>query len=303
MTGSGIPVDHADGAPDPNGAPEGSKLEAGLYVVATPIGNLGDVTARARAVLAAADVVACEDTRVTGRLLERLGVRRPLVLYNDHQAPRTRPALLARLRDGGRVALVSDAGTPCISDPGYRLVREAHAQGTPVRAVPGASSVVAALSIAGLPTDRFLYLGFLPPKPAARRAALATAREVVASLVLLEAPGRLVELLADAEAVLGGGREAAVARELTKRFEEVRRGTLGELARTYAAAGPPKGEVVLVVGPPEGPAVPEPDVVDAMLREAAQTAPPRAAAAAVAKATGLPANRLYARLLELRRDG
>ncbi len=270
-------------------------------MVATPIGNLGDLTPRALEVLAGADVVACEDTRVTGLMLHRLGGRRNLIAYNDHNAPQVRPRLLAELGAGRTVALVSDAGTPCIADPGLKLVREAAAAGVAVRAVPGASAVMAALSVAGLPTDRFLFAGFLPPRRAARRAALAELAPVPATLVVLEAPGRLAACLADAAELLGP-REAAIARELTKLFEEVRRGDLGTLAAAAAAAGPPKGEIVLVIGPPDARAAPTVDAaaVDAALAEAARTRRPRAAAAAVAATTGLPVNELYERLRQLR---
>jgi 16S rRNA (cytidine1402-2'-O)-methyltransferase len=287
---------------EPNQRVPASKLAPGLHVVATPIGNLGDLSPRAREVLAAADVVACEDTRVTGLLLHRLGERRRLVIYNDHNAPEVRPRLLAELAAGRTVALVSDAGTPCIADPGFKLVREAAAAGVPVRAVPGPSAVMAALSVAGLPTDRFFFAGFLPPRRAARRTALAELGAVPATLVLLEAPSRLAACLADAADVLGP-REAAIARELTKLFEEVRRGDLATLAAAAAEAGPPKGEIVLVIGPPDPQAAKEAldqEEIDAALLLAARTQRPRAAAAAVAATTGLPVNALYERLTRLR---
>ncbi len=287
---------------EPNRRVPASKLDPGLYVVATPIGNLGDLSPRAGEVLAAADIVACEDTRVTGFLLHRLGARRSLVVYNDHNAPEVRPRLLAELTAGRSVALVSDAGTPCIADPGFKLVREAAAAGLPVRAVPGPSAVMAALSVAGLPTDRFMFAGFLPPRRAARRAALTELVAVPATLVLLEAPSRLAACLADAAEVLGP-REAAIARELTKLFEEVRRGDLATLAAAAAETGPPKGEIVLVIAPPDRQAALEAlddEEVDAALVEAARTQRPRAAAAAVAATTGLPVNQLYERLTRLR---
>ncbi len=290
-----------DGA-EPNRRAQASKLDPGLYVVATPIGNLGDLSPRAKDVLAAADVVACEDTRVTGFLLHRLEARRSLVVYNDHNAPEVRPRLLAELAAGRSVALVSDAGTPCIADPGFKLVREAAAAGQAVRAVPGPSAVMAALSVAGLPTDRFMFAGFLPPRRTARRAALSELAAVPATLVLLEAPSRLAACLADAAEILGP-REAAIARELTKLFEEVRRGDLAALASAAAEAGPPKGEIVLVIAPPDRQAAREAlddEEVDAALVEAARTQRPRAAAAAVAATTGLPVNQLYERLTRLR---
>jgi 16S rRNA (cytidine1402-2'-O)-methyltransferase len=296
------PVDHPNEVSDPSQALEPSKLEPALYVVATPIGNLGDVTERARATLAAADAVLCEDTRVTGRLLGRLGLKRPMLVYNDHNAARARPGLLDRLQGGQVLALVSDAGTPCISDPGYKLVREALAAGIPVRAVPGPSSAIAALSVSGLPTDRFLFLGFLPSRRAARRNALAEVAGIRATLVLFEAPGRLAALLDDAAELLGE-REAVVARELTKLFEEQRRGKLGELAAIYAEGPPPRGEIVVVIGPGQADVETDQGEVDRLLESASATLPPRRAASAVAEATGRPANELYARLLELRRHG
>lgn len=300
MAGSGIPQAGPGELADPIERAMESKLDPGLWVVATPIGNLGDVTARARDVLAGADLVICEDTRITSRLMARIGARRPMVSYNDHNAPRVRPELLAKLRGGAALALVSDAGTPCISDPGFKLVRAALDEGMPVRAVPGPSSVTAALSIAGLPTDRFLFVGFLPPRTAARRAALDEIAQVRATLVILESPGRLAALLAAAAASLGT-REAAIARELTKVFEEVRHGTLGELAAHYAAAAMPKGEIVVLIGPPASVAAASLEDVDARLGEALARLPPRRAAAEVAKATGRAANELYARVLERRR--
>jgi 16S rRNA (cytidine1402-2'-O)-methyltransferase len=272
-----------------------------LWVVATPIGNLGDLSPRARSVLEEADLVVCEDSRVTGGLLHKLGIKASLAVYNDHNAPEVRPHLLQRLNAGAAVALVSDAGTPCISDPGYRLVRAAHEAGIPVRAVPGPSAPAAALSIAGLPTDRFLFAGFLPPRTSARRSALDELAAVRATLVLLESGPRLAALLADAFAVLGP-REAAVARELTKLHEEVRRGTLASLAAAYATAPAPKGEIVLLIGPPAATPAEAADegAVDRALLTALRDHRPRDAAALVAAASGLPANRLYRRIVELR---
>lgn len=273
------------------------QLAAGLYVTATPIGNLGDVTARALAVLRAADVVACEDTRITGRLLDRYGIETRLMPYHEHNAAKMRPVLLERLAAGGRVALVSDAGTPLISDPGYRLVREAREAGIAVFPVPGASAVMAALSAAGLPTDRFLFAGFLPPRSAARRAALAEYVALRVTLVFFESAQRLPEALADMATVLGM-RDAVVCRELTKLFEEFRRGPLAELAAAYAADGPPKGEVVIVLGPPEAEAASDEDV-DQLLREALVRSGPSEAARDVAAATGRARRDLYRRALAL----
>ncbi|MCX7628952.1 MAG: rRNA small subunit methyltransferase 1 [Geminicoccaceae bacterium] len=192
----------------------------------------------------------CEDSRITGALLHRFGLDKPLVVYNDHSAPRVRPQLIARLAQGAALALVSDAGTPAISDPGYRLVKEAHEAGIPVRCVPGPSAPIAALSIAGLPTDRFLFAGFLPPRREARRRELAALGAIPVTLVLLERGSRLPELLADAAELLGP-RTAVVARELTKIHEEVRRGTLADLAAVYRTGPPPRGEIVVLLGPPE----------------------------------------------------
>lgn len=285
------------------GADPARKLAPGLHVVATPIGNLGDLGRRALATLAEADAVVCEDSRVTGLLLHRLGLSRPLLVYNDHSAARLRPELIARLAAGAALALVSDAGTPTISDPGYRLVKEALEAGIAVRAVPGPSAPIAALSIAGLPTDRFLFAGFLPARPAARRAELAELAPIRATLVLLESGRRLAALLADAAGILGD-RPAALARELTKLHEELRRGRLDALAREVAAGPPPKGELVVLIGPPERAAAAaptDPSRLDAALLEAAFRLPPGRAARQVAAATGLPADQLHRRLQELRR--
>lgn len=287
-------------AAEPSQAAGASKPSGRLAVVATPIGNLGDVSQRARDTLAEADLVVCEDSRVTGKLLHHLGLQRPMLAYHDHNAEQMRPRLLAALAEGRRLALVSDAGTPCISDPGHKLVREAADAGIEVVAVPGPSAVVAALSIAGLPTDRFLFAGFLPSKSSARRAALEELRAVPATLVLYEAPQRVAECLADAAAVLGP-RPAALARELTKRFEEVRRGDLAGLAAELAAGPEPKGEIVLVIGrADEAAAVLDDAAVDAALAEALATRGPSEAAAAVAAMSGRPRREVYARALALK---
>jgi 16S rRNA (cytidine1402-2'-O)-methyltransferase len=270
----------------------------GLVIVATPIGNAGDIGLRALEVLRRADVIACEDTRVTGTLMARYGIATPLVAYHEHNAPRMRPRLLARLARGETIALVSDAGTPLVSDPGYKLVRAAIDAGLPVGAVPGASAAMAALVISGLPPDRFLFVGFLPPRPAARRGELRELAGVRATLIVFESAGRLAETLADMAALLGA-RDAAVARELTKLHEEVRRGTLADLQEHYAAAAPPKGEIVIVVGPPTAPAAVDDAAVDAALRQALETASLRDAVAAVAASLGAPRRRVYARALAL----
>src|SRR5690606_7848085 len=224
-----------------------TELEPALYLVATPIGNASDLTLRAIETLRGADVIACEDTRLTGRLLARHGIRDRLIPYHEHNAAQARPAILERLRRGEAIALVSDAGTPLISDPGYKLVEEAIAAGLKVTAVPGPSAILTALQLSGLPSDRFMFAGFLPPRLAARRKAIGELADIPATLILFESPRRLADCLADLAAVLGD-RSAAVARELTKLFEEVRRGTLGSLANQYAAEDPPKGEIVIVVG-------------------------------------------------------
>ena len=255
---------------------------------------------RARDILAAADMVACEDTRITGKLLTAFGLKRPLIAYNDHNADKVRPTLLDALRQGKAVALVSDAGTPLVSDPGYKLVRDVAAAGLAVTAAPGPSALLTALVLAGLPTDRFLFAGFLPPKSGARRTALGELAAVPATLVFYESGPRLAASLADMAAVLGD-RPAAVARELTKLFEEVRRDPLSALAAHYAEAWPLKGEIVVVVGAPAAQAA-SADTLDAALRRALADNSTRDAAALVAGETGLPRKQVYARALELARE-
>lgn len=269
----------------------------GLYVVATPIGNLRDITLRALDVLAAADVIACEDTRVTGRLLKAHGIATRMTPYHEHNATRVRPGLLRRLEGGEVVALVGDAGTPLISDPGFRLVSEAQAVGVDIVAVPGPSAALAALVASGMATDRFLFAGFLPNRGPARRRALAALSEIDATLVFFESARRLPGSLKDMDAVLGA-REAVVARELTKIYEELRRASLPDLVAHYAAAGPPKGEVVVVVGPPEG--SDSTGDIDAPLRAALATMSLKDAVAAVSGVSGRARREVYARALELR---
>jgi 16S rRNA (cytidine1402-2'-O)-methyltransferase len=272
-------------------------LPPGLYIVATPIGNLSDLSPRAADVLARADLVAVEDSRVTAKLLHHIGVRRPMLPYHDHNAERVRPRLLERMR-GGAVALVSDAGTPLISDPGYKLVRDARAAGIAVTTIPGPSAVVAALTLAGLPTDRFLFLGFLPPKAGAKAGAIAEVAAVRATLVLYESGPRLGATLRALREGLGE-REAAVAREISKKFEETVTGTLAELAARYAEA-PPKGEIVIVVAPPgEAEAAGEAQV-DEALREAMGRLSASRAAAEVAERLGVPRRQAYERALKLK---
>jgi 16S rRNA (cytidine1402-2'-O)-methyltransferase len=272
-------------------------------VVATPIGNLADISLRAIEVLARADLVACEDTRTTGKLLAAHGIAAKLTAYHEHNAARVRPKLMERLKRGEAVALVADAGTPLISDPGYKLVAAAAEAGVTVTAVPGASAGLAALTVSGLPSDRFFFAGFLPNKSAARRRALAELAPIPASLVIYESARRLPAALADMAEVLGP-RPAAVARELTKLHEEVRRGTLAALAEHYQGAGAPRGEIVVVVGPPDPGAAVGPDAaaIDAQLRAAFRHASLRDAVAAVAEATGRPRKQVYARALELAQE-
>lgn len=291
------------GAASGAGGVEPGRLDPGLYLVSTPIGNARDITLRALDVLAAADVVAAEDTRTARRLLDIHGVsrdRRGLVAYHDHNGAAVRPRLLAAMAAGQSVALVSDAGTPLVADPGFRLAVEAREAGHAVTAVPGASALLAALSIAGLPTDRFLFAGFLPPKSAARKRTLGELAAVPATLVFYESPHRISESLGDMEEVLGRERGAAVCRELTKRFEEARHASLGVLAAHYAEAPEPKGEIVVVVGPPVA-APPSAEALDAALTAALEASSVRDAAADVAAALGLPRRDVYARALSLAR--
>jgi 16S rRNA (cytidine1402-2'-O)-methyltransferase len=274
-----------------------AKLRPGLYIVATPIGNLSDLSPRAASILAGADLIAVEDSRVTAKLLAHIGVRKPMTAYHDHNADRVRPGLIAQMA-GKAVALVSDAGTPLISDPGFKLVRDARSAGVPVVTIPGPCAAVAALTLAGLPTDRFLFLGFLPSKSGARATAIAEVAALRSTLVLYESGPRLAATLAALAEALGP-REAAVAREISKKFEETATGTLAELAARYADA-PPKGEIVIVVAPP-GEAAPADEVdVDSALREAMERLTPSRAAAEVAERLGLPRRRAYARALELK---
>jgi len=277
-----------------------SPLAPGLYVVATPIGNLRDITLRALDVLSKADLVLAEDTRVTGKLLAAFGLRARLERHDEHAAERVRPKAMAALAEGARVALVSDAGTPLISDPGFRLVREAAAAGHPVFPVPGASALLAGLSAAGLPTDRFLFAGFPPPKSAARRAFLEEIAGLRATLVFFEGGSRLADSLADMAAVLGD-REAVVCRELTKLYETFYRGPLATLA-SDPKLDAPRGEIVILVGPGREAAATAADA-DAALSEALARLKPADAAAEVAKALGLPRRDLYRRALEIKQEG
>jgi 16S rRNA (cytidine1402-2'-O)-methyltransferase len=272
----------------------------GLYLVATPIGNLRDISLRALETLAAADVIACEDTRVTRKLTEHYGIDTPLTPYHEHNAAEARPKLLARLAGGQTVALVSDAGTPLISDPGYKLVRAASEAGHAVTALPGASAVLAALGVAGLPTDRFFFEGFLPPKQAARQKRIAALAAIPATLVLFESGPRIAAALADLAAGLGP-RAAAICRELTKLHEEIRRGTLDELARAYAGGAETRGEFVIVVAPPAEELAADDDVDD-MLRGALSRVSVKDAVGEVALATGRSRREVYQRALALTKD-
>ena len=272
-------------------------LEPGLYIVATPIGNLADITLRAAEVLRGVAAIACEDTRVTGKLLHHLGIKQKLIRYDDHASEATRDHLLS-LAAQGPLALVSDAGTPLISDPGYKLVRAAREAGVAVTSLPGASAAIVGLTLSGLPTDRFLFAGFLPAKDKARREALIELSGLAATLVFYETAPRLSDSLAAIAEVLPG-REVSVGRELTKRFEECRTGASLEIAAHYAA-NPPKGEIVLMIAPP-GEAEPASEAeTDALLLEALGTMKASQAAAQVAKATGQDRKALYARAMELK---
>ncbi|MFZ5747963.1 MAG: 16S rRNA (cytidine(1402)-2'-O)-methyltransferase [Pseudomonadota bacterium] len=272
-------------------------LAPGLYIVATPIGNLGDLSPRAAEILSNADVVAVEDTRVTAGLLRHIGSKRPMLPYHDHNADAVRPGLIARMASES-VALVSDAGTPLISDPGYKLARDARAAGHAVTTIPGPCAAIAALTLAGLPTDRFFFLGFLPPKAHARAEAIAEVAAVRATLILYESGPRLAATLAALAEGLGN-REAGVAREITKKFEECMTGTLASLAERYADA-PPRGEIVIVVGPPGEAPPPSAEDADAALAEALTRLPPAKAAGEVAKKFGLDRKALYARAMEIK---
>jgi len=274
-----------------------AELAPGLYIVATPIGNLGDLSPRAAHILSNAAVIAVEDSRVTAGLLRHIGVKRPMTPYHDHNAEHVRPGLIARMGSEA-VALVSDAGTPLISDPGYKLVRDARAAGHLVVTIPGPCAAIAALTLAGLPTDRFLYCGFLPPKAQARAAAIDEIASVRATLVLYESGPRLGATLAALVEGLGD-REAAVTREITKRFEEAVTGTLSSLAERYADA-PPKGEIVVVVAPPGEPDAASVDDAEAALKEALARLPMAKAVSEVAKKLGVDRKALYARALEMK---
>jgi 16S rRNA (cytidine1402-2'-O)-methyltransferase len=280
---------------------QGSRLAPGLYLVATPIGNLGDITLRALQALAGADLIACEDTRVTRKLLDRYAVATPLTPYHDHNAAKARPGLLRRLAEGAAIALVSDAGTPLISDPGYKLVRAAQDAGHLVTALPGASAVLAALTVAGLPTDRFFFAGFLPPKQMARRARIAELASLPATLVLFESGPRIAATLGDLAAGLGANRQAALCRELTKLHEEIRRGELASLAQACACEEL-RGEIVVVIASPQGPVEMAAAESEELLRDALARLSLKDAVAEIAQLTGKPRREIYQSALALQKS-
>lgn len=283
-------------------AVEAPALTPGLYLVATPIGNLSDITLRALDTLAAADVIACEDTRITAKLLQRYGIATPTTAYHEHSGLSARARIVKRLAQGQAVALVSDAGTPLLSDPGYRLVAEAIAAGHTIVPVPGASAMLAALMGAGLPTDTALFAGFLPHKAKARRDRLSLLGCVPATLVLFESPNRLGAMLNDAAELLGEARPAAVCRELTKLHETFHRANLGDLAARYTDE-PVRGEIVVLIGPPPDAPPASGDEIDRLLVDALAQGSVRDAADRVAAETGAPRREVYERALALKRGG
>jgi 16S rRNA (cytidine1402-2'-O)-methyltransferase len=279
-----------------------SDLPPGLYIIATPIGNIGDITLRALEILGKVDVIACEDTRVSGKLTSHYDIPARKIPYHDHNAAEMRPRLVAMIREGKRVALISDAGMPLISDPGYKLVALCAAENIPMTCVPGPTASLTALTLSGLPTDKFMFAGFLPPKSAARKTALAEVKAVPATLIFYETAPRLIGSLEDMQEILGD-RPAAVARELTKHFEEVRRGKLSELGAHYQAHGEPKGEIVIVVGAPaeEAAGWTERDTDRALMEMMQkQGMSVRDAAAFVAAKSGLKKRDVYQRALLVR---
>jgi 16S rRNA (cytidine1402-2'-O)-methyltransferase len=277
-----------------------AKAIPGLHLVATPIGNLGDITLRALETLAGVDIIACEDTRITRRLTERYGITAQLKPYHEHNAALARPKILERLAQGASIALVSDAGTPLISDPGFKLVREVCAAGHAVIALPGPSSVLAALAVAALPTDRFFFEGFLPPKQVARRARLAELARIDATLVMFESGNRVQDTLADLAGIMAG-RDAAICREMTKLHEEVLRAPVAELAKA-ADTLETRGEFVLVVGPSAGAQIMAEDELDALLRASLKRDSVKDAVAHAVALSGRPRREIYARALELAKE-
>lgn len=276
---------------------EAEPLAPGLYVVATPIGNLGDITLRALSTLAAAETVLCEDTRTSGKLMERFSIKTRLSPYHEHNAQKVRPEILARLSQGGAIALISDAGMPLVSDPGYRLVKEAAQLGIPVTACPGPSAVLTGLALSGLPTDRFLFAGFVPQKQGERKRFLAEFAKLKATLIFFESPHRIVETLQDLAAALPG-RSVAVTRELTKLHEEVLRGSAQEIAAQLAARHAVKGEITLLVGPPEEEEVVSENELAAAIAQALRDMPASKAASEVARRFNLNRSDIYQRILD-----
>ncbi len=276
---------------------EAEPLAPGLYVVATPIGNLGDITVRALSTLAAAETVLCEDTRTSGKLMERFSIKTRLSPYHEHNAQKVRPEILARLSQGGAIALISDAGMPLVSDPGYRLVKEAAQLGIPVTACPGPSAVLTGLALSGLPTDRFLFAGFVPQKQGERKRFLAEFAKLKATLIFFESPHRIVETLQDLAAALPG-RSVAVTRELTKLHEEVLRGSAQEIAAQLAARHAVKGEITLLVGPPEEEEVVSENELAAAIAQALRDMPASKAASEVARRFNLNRSDIYQRILD-----
>ena len=273
----------------------------GLHIVATPIGNLRDITLRALDTLASVDEILAEDTRMARRLLDAYGISAKVTAYHDHNGAARRPELVARLKDGATLALISDAGTPLVSDPGWKLVRDVIDAGAKVIPIPGASAMLAGLVASGLPSDQFLFAGFLPAKSGARRATATKLKTVPATLIFYETGPRLTSSLQDLTLSLGADRDAVIARELTKFYEEIRRGTLGELAEHYAEAGPPKGEIVLLVGPPGEVEITE-DMIDNALADLLGDMPVKAAAAQVAEQLGISRRQAYQRAIELKKQ-
>lgn len=282
---------------------DAESLAPGLYVVATPIGNLGDITVRALATLAAAETVLCEDTRTSGKLMERFAIKTKLSPYHEHNAQKVRPAILERLQQGAAIALISDAGMPLVSDPGYRLVKEAVELGLPVTACPGPSAVLTGLALSGLPTDRFLFAGFVPQKQGERKRLFAEFEKLKATLIFFESPHRIVETLQDLGLALPG-RQIAVTRELTKLHEEVLRGSAHEIAETLAARPAVKGEITLIVGPPlEDEAVSD-EVLAEAIAVAIQVMSASKAASEIAKRFNLNRSDIYQLILTMKgQDG
>lgn len=292
--------------PDPTqkdtGAPQPISLKSGLYLVPTPIGNLRDLTFRALDVLSTVDLVVCEDTRVTGKLMKAFGFKKPMRIYNDHSTERDRKAIIKVIEEGESVALVSDAGTPLISDPGYKLVREIIAAGHDVTALPGANAVLPSLQLSGLPCDSFSFAGFLPNRTGARKAALEKWKDVPGTLIVYETGPRIVESLRDIKAVLGD-RPIAIARELTKLYEEVRRGRAGALHDELKKEETPKGEIVVVIGENKHESEFSSETIEGQLRSALKTLSVRDAAEMVSVATGKPKKAIYQLALKLSGKG